>query len=119
MLLHDWQFGAISHPFFEFHDFRIEWGENIDAYLATWGEYESLERAREAYQLSRLLGWLLKARGILASIRKGEASCKFRVSLNRTFLIDCYDFMEGKVSLWVEARRSSQVTGREPVSSLQ
>lgn len=106
MLLHDWQFGALSHPFFEFHDFREDWSGEIDTYLEMWKEYEPLERAREAYELSKLLGWLLKVRGILDCIREGEAPTRFGLSLSEVFLVEWFDIMERKLGTWTKERHA-------------
>lgn len=63
LILFDWQYACIAHPFFDLHEVTVQndFPENvINDYLDLWAEYESRERAREAYEIARVLGWTLK-----------------------------------------------------------
>ncbi len=51
-MLFDRQCAAVSHPFFDFCEFREKMDEKIvDKYLSQWSLYEPLERAREFLKL--------------------------------------------------------------------
>lgn len=70
LILFDWQCTAISHPFFDFHDFDREVsGATLDEYLKHWTRFESLKRCREAYDIAHGLGWLLKLRVTIINFR--------------------------------------------------
>lgn len=65
MILHDFMYSAISHPFFDFHDVEMN-DEGKDSYFSRWAQYETLERCKEAFELVESLGWLPK---VLASLK--------------------------------------------------
>lgn len=85
IILHDWQFAVVGHPFYEFHDMREGWDDIIDEYLRMWSDFESLERCREAYERAKVLGWLPKAIGTLECIRQGDVAKPFGASISRAF----------------------------------
>lgn len=61
IMLFDWQYSYIGHPFFDFH--ILHWSapeEVVEEYLKMWSAFEGMERAKEAYQLARYLGMYLK-----------------------------------------------------------
>lgn len=63
IILFDWQYACIGHPFFDLHEVTVhnDFPENvINDYLDLWAGYESRERAREALEIARILGWTLK-----------------------------------------------------------
>lgn len=58
----DWEYAAVSHPFFDFHRFhnRALTNEQINDYLSIWTAFEPLERCREAFLIAKGLGWVMK-----------------------------------------------------------
>ena len=67
LVVFDWQFGAISHPFLDLREIHEEQRiseEERRSYLEMWTEYEPLERCEELYEIAHRLGWLLKLHGI-------------------------------------------------------
>lgn len=57
VLFFDWEFAYIGHSFCEFHELYESLSKDeVDEYLSIWEEYEPLERAREAFQIARVIG---------------------------------------------------------------
>lgn len=62
LLLFDWEFGHMGHPFTDFHRiFKDVSDDLLDEYLELWSSFEDLGRAREAYDIARRLGCVTKA----------------------------------------------------------
>lgn len=62
MILFDWQFGHIGHPFSDFHRVHEDVSDDLrDEYLQMWSSYKDLDRAREAYDIARKLACMAKA----------------------------------------------------------
>ncbi|CDF33331.1 unnamed protein product [Chondrus crispus] len=67
LVVFDWQFASISHPFFDLREIHEEQNlseEERRCYLEMWREYEPVERCEELYEIAHRLGWLLKLHGI-------------------------------------------------------
>lgn len=61
VILFDWEFACISHPFCDFHRLHKDVTlETVTSYLCMWGAYEDVDRALEAYFLGWKLGWVMK-----------------------------------------------------------
>jgi len=60
----DWGQGCLSHPFFDVADFSVdedmgpEFPEN---YLASWTQYETMDRLKEAWELAKSLSFVRNA----------------------------------------------------------
>ena len=85
LVVFDWQFAAISHPFFDLQEIHEE--QNISeeerrCYLEMWREYEPLERCEELYEIAHRLGWLLKLHGI---VRANTKRPELRSELSQAF----------------------------------
>lgn len=62
VMFFDWGLGYIGHPFCDFHRIHKKIPSNVlDEYLMLWLSYETLDRAREAYDIAIKLGWIMKA----------------------------------------------------------
>lgn len=61
VLLFDWEFACIGHPFCDFHELHEDLSQDlVDEYLTMWATCEDIEKAREAFEIARKLGWILK-----------------------------------------------------------
>lgn len=61
VLLFDWEFAHIGHPFCDFHRIHESLSEKVlDEYLLLWAPFEDLKRAREAYGIAQKIGWVMK-----------------------------------------------------------
>lgn len=96
ILFFDWQYACISHPFCDLHEMHKELTENtMNVYLDLWSEYESRERAREAFELAKNLGWCLK----MWTMMDGLQECDLQRSSSRAdFLADAFDALVSGLS---------------------
>lgn len=94
ILLFDWQYACISHPFCDLHEFYEFASEDVlTEYLDLWIDYEPYSRAREALELAKDLGWLLK---IWSSFNCHNECNIQRVSSTAEFIIETfYDLESG------------------------
>ncbi|KAI0566459.1 Aminoglycoside phosphotransferase [Gracilaria domingensis] len=61
MILFDFEYTSYSHPFFDLHEICEEVEANeVESYLRLWLEYEPMHRLREAYEIGKGVGWILK-----------------------------------------------------------
>ena len=96
MVLFDWQFAAISHPSFDFHQFgeKVQEAE-LDEYLSKWTKKMTLDRVKEAYELANVLGWLLKISVIMKCL---DASDPQEGSEMREAMVTCWEIMISYIS---------------------
>ena len=89
MILFDWQFAAVSHPFFDFHEIHEKVTvEERRAYLRMWSDFESLERCEQLYELAYPLGWLLKLRGTAVANRINRPELNSEMAAFFWFLLE-------------------------------
>ena len=74
LVIHDWEYAHIGHPFCDFHRIHKHVPETVlEEYLRLWSDFENIERARQAYDLVRDLGWIIKAYTLLDWAKRGNA----------------------------------------------
>lgn len=62
LVIFDWEFAYIGHPFFDFHRIHNYVPEKVrEEYLQLWTNYEGIDRLRRAYRVARDIGWAMKA----------------------------------------------------------
>ena len=89
MIYFDWGDTSLGHPFYSLV-MALRWARLVlgydaetldglrDAYLAQWGDYGSLERLREAYQLAWRLGPLVRGLSWYALVTHQEPSARWQ-----------------------------------------
>ena len=74
LVIFDWQYAYIGHPFCDFHRVHKHISEDVrDGYLKLWSDFEDIDRARRAYNIARKLGWAMKAWSALEWALAGNA----------------------------------------------
>lgn len=77
IFLFDWQYACIGHPFCDFHRLHSDISEEaLREYLGMWSGFESMERAKEAYELAQKLGWCLKMWSISDCYEQGNPQAR-------------------------------------------
>lgn len=88
-ILHDWQFGCISHPFFDLHRIYKDLSPAVkEKYLAHWTEFATMEELKKLLPIACNLAWLLKAWSAIECLK----SCSPGLgSTLLEFVLDCID----------------------------
>lgn len=103
-ILFDWQYAAVSHPFFDFHDYDKEdfTDELIEEYLHMWIEFEPIERCRDAFKIGTAMGWALK---MLSSVEYTHVPTPELNSEMLDWFWECWQCLEVRTNIHNEADR--------------
>ena len=92
LIVFDWEYAYIGHPFFDFHRIYKEVPNDVlDEYLGLWSEYEGIDGARNAYRIGKKLGLVMKAWSYLEwAVACHAQDPPFLSSLAINTAMDCY-----------------------------
>lgn len=110
LIFHDWEYAVTGHPFLEFHDSMDHWDEAISIYLDLWTDFESLERARESYEIAQVLGWLVKLRESFELIKKGDLIGRCPASSVLSYFRQVLIQLNSALTYWREQKHSAPKT---------
>ena len=89
VLIFDWQYSCIAHPFCDLHEAYAELSEEaVDEYLELWSKYEDKPTAKRNLEAALPLGWCLKMWATLVCLRRSNPQ---ELSPLEEFFFNCFE----------------------------